>query len=383
MSAEWFAKKQEQLRLMGKHPVPGTKAKAVSRGEGGDMVSKKPMVTKAKKKVMDRGSKMIMFSMAEKIAQKFRNKDQGASKKDELDAGAEKHVKEVSHEQEKETVDSDAEKKEEEVAQPKSWDEVVAAAGGLLVVSTDNLSDRSADDEVQADHLELSDDNGIDEEVPADQVEGNGTKKKKTPLEYRTEKPKRMAGDTISNSNKKMFKESWNTDKARFEKRQVKYNKPQNFLLILEDNIHQAGQEQSAKTAGKLMVYDKGAIKENFLKYGIKYDPLKYVMHANAHNFEVEEVGDQEIDDGEVKKKKKAKNSKKTKKAKKDDKNENEVEEVGDQESDDGEVKKKKKKAKKAKKAEKNSLIFNMNTVANKVMCPGTYELCRYILKHG
>ena len=148
-----------------------------------------------------------------------------------------------------------------------------------------------------------------------------------------------MAGDTISNTNKKMFKEAWNTDKARFDKRQVKYNKPQNFLLILEDNIHQAGQEQSAKTAGKLMVYGKGTIKENFLKDGIVYDPLNYVMHANAHNFEVED-----------KVKKKKKKSKKTKKAKKDDTNENEVEEVGDQESDDVEVKKKKK-AKKAKKA--------------------------------
>ena len=88
-------------------------------------------------------------------------------------------------------------------------------------------------------------------------------------------------------------------------------------------------------------------------------------MHANAHNFEVE--------DKVKKKKKKSKKSKKTKKAKKDDTNENEVEEVGDQESDDVEVKKKKK-AKKAKKAEKKSLIFSMNTVANKVMCTGTYE---------
>ena len=30
MSAEWFAKKKEQLRLLGKHDVPGTKAKSVS-----------------------------------------------------------------------------------------------------------------------------------------------------------------------------------------------------------------------------------------------------------------------------------------------------------------------------------------------------------------
>jgi hypothetical protein len=56
------------------------------------------------------------MSKAEIIAQKFRNKDQGSSKTDELDASAEQHVKDVSHEQEKETVNSDAEKEEEEVA---------------------------------------------------------------------------------------------------------------------------------------------------------------------------------------------------------------------------------------------------------------------------
>ena len=114
MSAEWFAKKQEQLRLMGKHPVPRTKAKAVSGAEAGDMVSKKPMVTKAKKKVMDRGAKMTMMSKAERIAQKFRNNDQGTRMMDVLVVDAEQNVKEVSHEQEKETVDSAA-----EAAQPK------------------------------------------------------------------------------------------------------------------------------------------------------------------------------------------------------------------------------------------------------------------------
>ena len=332
---------------MGKHPVPGTKAKDVPGGEGGDMV------TKAKKKVMDRGAKMIMMSKAERIAQKFRKNGQESRRIDDPDV-VETNVKEVH---DKEMVDSGA-----EVAQPKSWDEVVAAAGGLLVVpSTDDLGDSSTDDDVQ--------DNGLDEEAPADHPEGGGTKKKKTPREYRTEKPKRMAEDTISSSNKKMFKESWNTDKARFEKRQIKYNKPQNFLLILEDNVHQAGQEQSTKSAGKLMVYGKGTIKDDFLKDGIKYDSVNYIMHANAHNFDVEEV-DEQRDDGEQKKKKKAKKSKKAKKAnkeKKNDHNENEEEEIADQESI-GEVKKKKKK--KAKKSE----IFNMKSVATKVMCPGTYE---------
>ena len=31
MSAEWFKNKKEQLRLLGKHPVPGTKAKDMAR----------------------------------------------------------------------------------------------------------------------------------------------------------------------------------------------------------------------------------------------------------------------------------------------------------------------------------------------------------------
>jgi hypothetical protein len=36
---------------------------------------------------------------------------------------------------------------------------MVAAAEGILGVSTDDLSDKAADDEVQADHLEISIDN--------------------------------------------------------------------------------------------------------------------------------------------------------------------------------------------------------------------------------
>ena len=81
-----------------------------------------------------------------------------------------------------------------------------------------------------------------------------------------------------------MFKESWNTDESRFEKRQVKYSRLQNFLIILEDNIHQEG-EKGAKTGGKLMSFGRGAIKDKFIKEGIQFDPKKFLMHANAHNF--------------------------------------------------------------------------------------------------
>ena len=53
-----------------------------------------------------------------------------------------------------------------------------------------------------------------------------------------------------------MFKESFNTDKSRLEKRQSKYKRPQNFLLIVEDNVHSKDSGKS-ETGGKLMVYSR------------------------------------------------------------------------------------------------------------------------------
>ena len=35
-----------------------------------------------------------------------------------------------------------------------------------------------------------------------------------------------------------MFKEAFNTDKTRLEKRHAKYDKPVNFLILVEDNVH-------------------------------------------------------------------------------------------------------------------------------------------------
>ena len=56
----------------------------------------------------------------------------------------------------------------------------------------------------------------------------------------------------LTESEKKMFKEAFNTDKARLEKRHAKYDKPANFLLLVEDNVHQAG-PCGAGTAGMTM----------------------------------------------------------------------------------------------------------------------------------
>ena len=71
MSAEWFKNKKEQLRLLGKHPVPGTKAKDMAR------VNKEACVASPSRgniMSMNRGSKMLMLSMADRVADKFRKK---------------------------------------------------------------------------------------------------------------------------------------------------------------------------------------------------------------------------------------------------------------------------------------------------------------------
>ena len=75
-------------------------------------------------------------------------------------------------------------------------------------------------------------------------------KKKMTPKEYRLMKPKPKTNPSITLSDKKNFKEGFNTDKSRLMKRQTKYGKPENYLLLVEDNVHTVG--SGSKTAGKV-----------------------------------------------------------------------------------------------------------------------------------
>ena len=109
-------------------------------------------------------------------------------------------------------------------------------------------------------------------------------KKKKTAKQYRLTSPKVKENLKITPSDKKMFKESFNTDKSRLEKRQSKYNLPPNCLLIVEDNIHSKDSGKS-ETGGKLMVYSRGNLKAQFLGEGIKYNEKDFYIHANTTDF--------------------------------------------------------------------------------------------------
>ena len=106
--------------------------------------------------------------------------------------------------------------------------------------------------------------------------------KKKTPKQYRNQEPKlKYIGKKLSMPEKKLFKEAFITDKDRLHKRQHKYNKERNFIVIMEDNVLGKG----AATSGKYMVYGSGTIKE-----GIKFDQEQYYMQANNTDFQMEKV---------------------------------------------------------------------------------------------
>ena len=124
------------------------------------------------------------------------------------------------------------------------------------------------------------------DDQPRCEISDEPKKKKKTPKEYRLEAPKKKNDSVITLSDKKQFKEGFNTDKARFLKRQLKYKRSQNFLILVEDNIHTVG--SGCETAGMVMAFGAGELKQRFLTEGIKYSKSDYYIHANATDFKRE-----------------------------------------------------------------------------------------------
>ena len=83
---------------------------------------------------------------------------------------------------------------------------------------------------------------------------------------------------------KKLFKEAFNTDKSRLYKRHPKYGKMRNFIIIVEDSVRGKG----AQTNGKLMAYACGSLKQSFLKDGIRFDPEEFYLQENHTDFKME-----------------------------------------------------------------------------------------------
>ena len=126
---------------------------------------------------------------------------------------------------------------------------------------------------------------GVVTMVRDDEVVFNSTKKK-TPLQYRMQKPQiKESAKPLNMAEKKLFKEAFNTDKSRLYKRHPKYGKKRNFIIIVEDSVLGKG----AQTNGKLMAYACGSLKQRFLKDGIRFDPKEFYLHENHTDFKMEE----------------------------------------------------------------------------------------------
>ena len=61
----------------------------------------------------------------------------------------------------------------------------------------------------------------------------------------------------------------------------MKYGKPQDFLILVKDNI-----ESAVCTSGKYMVYGRGELAQDFFGGKLKYNEENFYVHKNHHNFE-------------------------------------------------------------------------------------------------
>ena len=50
----------------------------------------------------------------------------------------------------------------------------------------------------------------------------------------------------------------------------------------MEDNIHESA---AALTAGKIMAFGMGTLKERFLSQGVRFNSQDFYLHANTHDF--------------------------------------------------------------------------------------------------
>jgi len=119
--------------------------------------------------------------------------------------------------------------------------------------------------------------------------------KKKTPKERRSASTS-VKKDELKNMDKRNFKENFNTDKTRLEKRHLKFDRPQDFLLLVKDSIHEVS--GGSKTAGKYMVYGKGQAMEMFLHGGVSYSRDSFYIHENNIDF-TEKTVKQDNDENE------------------------------------------------------------------------------------
>ena len=152
---------------MGSHPVPSTKRKeeVVARDSRSTSEPYKKMLEEEEEVVVEEGGEVVVEEGGEVVVE------------------------------------------EHETAGAKSWPDVVAAAGGLPVMKDVVVEDLQGGDGVGDQPAGPEGQVGVQPAGPEGEARNlplvADAAKKKTPLQYRLEQPKRMAEEKISNSNKK------------------------------------------------------------------------------------------------------------------------------------------------------------------------------------
>ena len=283
---------------MGSHPVPGT----TLRREAEELPRKRLRMGGEEEEEEQEEREVGENKVDEEEREVWENKEEDAEKRKKLNLDDPKTARAV----EKELVEEEEKSPKEKCAE---WVKKAEESGFLFVpaqnddeeydedvltlplqnkekpieVETTVEEKRTKEADIEVETLEVVKVVKQTKEVDKTSEETTNTKPKsrKTLKESRAEKPKVKSEDTISKVDKKTFKEAFNTDKTRLDKRQLKLGKPQNFLLLVEDNIGSA-----VCTSGKYMAYGRGKLAEDFFGGGIKYDKDNFYVHKNSHNFE-------------------------------------------------------------------------------------------------
>ena len=76
---------------------------------------------------------------------------------------------------------------------------------------------------------------------------------------------------------KQSFNNGLLTIKFQISQLQMKNGKTPNFALFVEDNVHDPESKPAKETAGRVIAFAEGDLREDFLNGGIKFDPFSFL----------------------------------------------------------------------------------------------------------
>ena len=86
------------------------------------------------------------------------------------------------------------------------------------------------------------------------------------------------------------FKDVFKNLKKKIANLQKQHGAQPEYILIVKNNVQNAGGKNPSPTGGLYMVSGEGKLLFEFLKNGIKFDEQQFVMMANQYDMETKKV---------------------------------------------------------------------------------------------